>query len=134
LKKISLSGQNPIQIKLSARLEQLNEVILNAIQDIKAIDVVKLDLTKIPDAGAQFFFICHGNSTTHVAGIIDSVQRKVQDLLGLQPNHVEGKEGRQWMLVDYFSTLVHVFTPDKRFYYNLEQLWSDAVVTKYENQ
>lgn len=125
-------GQNPIPVQTPAHLEQLNDVILEAIRDIKAIDIIKIELTAIPDAGAQFFFVCHGNSTTHVAGIAQSVQRKVADLLGLMPNHIEGKDGRHWMLVDYFSTLVHIFSPEKRFYYNLEELWSDAPITRYE--
>lgn len=123
----------PIPITVAPEIERLNALIVEAIQDLKGIDIVKLDLSGVPDAGAQFFIICHGNSTTHVMGIANSIEKKISEALNTMPNHVEGKDGRHWMLVDYFTTLVHIFSPEKRSYYNLEGLWGDVPSTHYDN-
>jgi ribosome-associated protein len=111
----------------------LNDAIIDAIQDIKGENILKYDLTYLHDAPADFFIICEGNSNTQVKAISDSVHKKVKDKLMLMPNHVEGAQGARWILLDYFSVIVHVFYKETRPYYNLEQLWSDARVTEYQN-
>jgi ribosome-associated protein len=110
---------------------QLNMAIIEAIRDTKGVDIVLLDLTSIPEAGADFFIICTGNSTTHVSGIADKIERQIGELLDIAPAHIEGKEGKSWLLVDYFTTLVHIFSPSNRHIYNLESLWSDAQLTRF---
>jgi len=111
----------------------LNDLIVDAIQDIKGKDIVKFDLRQLEESSTDFFIICHGNSNTQIAGIINNVEKRVYDTLGIRPNHSEGKQSKSWMLVDYFSVVVHVFSKDKREFYNIEDLWSDAAVTSYDN-
>jgi ribosome-associated protein len=131
-----------------AEAEKLNALIIDAIQDVKGLDIIKLDLHEVHDASADFFIICHGNSITQVMGIANNIERRVEAELGISPNHIEGtkvgsvvqdeddlsqSKGRQWILIDYFNVVVHVFSKEKRPFYNLEYLWSDAKVTTYEN-
>lgn len=111
----------------------LNDLIIDAIQDIKGKHIKKLDLRKLEEASADFFIICEGDSTTQVKAIADNVYQRVKDELGLLPSHREGVLGAKWVLVDYFDTVVHVFHPETRAFYDLDDLWSDAKVTEYEN-
>lgn len=111
----------------------LNDLIIDAIQDIKGKHIKKLDLRKLDDASADFFIICEGDSTTQVKAIADNVYQRVKDELGVLPSHREGVLGAKWVLVDYFDTVLHVFHPETRAFYDLDDLWSDADVTEYEN-
>ncbi len=109
------------------------DIIIDAIQDVKGKNIVKLDLRHIEDSPTNFFIICEGDSTTQIRAITDSVSRKVRENLGVNPSRREGVDGAKWILVDYFNTVVHVFYPETREFYELEELWGDAHVTQYEN-
>ncbi|MCB0688859.1 MAG: ribosome silencing factor [Saprospiraceae bacterium] len=111
----------------------LVEIIIDAIRDIKGKRITKLDLSKIDDSPSDCFIICEGDSNTQVKALADNIQKKVLDESGLRPNHVEGTGNAKWVLVDYFSTIVHIFHPETRAFYELEDLWSDAKITYYEN-
>jgi ribosome-associated protein len=117
--------------KASISQETLNDAIIEAIQDVKGKQIVKLDLRKIHDAPVSYFIICEGTSNTQVKAIADTVQKQLKDKLGVFPSRVEGSPGAQWILVDYFDTVVHVFYPETREFYDLEGLWDDAFVTTY---
>ena len=111
----------------------LNETIIDAIQDIKGKNILKLDLRELADAPTDFFIICEGDSTTQIRAISENISKKVRDELGIRPFHKEGVQGSRWILVDYFDTIVHVFYPETREFYELEDLWSDAESTEYQN-
>jgi ribosome-associated protein len=114
-------------------IEEFNNLIVDAIQDIKGKELIKLDLRHIDDAPTDFFIICQGESTTQVRAISQNIEKRVKEEMNTKPYHVEGILGSKWVLVDYFTTVVHVFYPETREFYNLEDLWIDAVVTRYEN-
>lgn len=118
----------------STTLQPLNAAIVEAIQEVKGLDIVQLDLTHLKDASADFFIVCSGTSTTHVMGIVDRIEKLVSEKMNVRPAAIEGKIGRSWVLVDYFSVMVHVFTPDKREMYDLEDLWNDAKVTRIDDE
>ena len=90
----------------------LNHWIIDAIQDIKGKNIVKLDLRSLDDAPADYFIVCEGDSSTQVKAISDNIGRKLRDKLGIHPNHTEGMDGAKWILVDFFDTVVHVFYPE----------------------
>lgn len=113
--------------------DDINDIIIDAIQDIKGKNIVKLDLRELDDASTDFFIICEGESTTQVGAIANSVKRKLREEIGLHVWHHEGERECTWVLLDYFDTVVHIFYPEKRAFYNIEDLWSDARVTEYEN-
>ncbi len=112
------------------QLEQLNHAIVEGIRDKKGKKIIQLDLRKL-DGPADFFIICEGDSNTHVKAITDSIYKKVKDELETAPSHTEGSGNSKWILMDYFNTVVHVFHPETRDFYELEHLWSDAKVTEF---
>ena len=118
-------------VKKTYTTEELNEIALEAVLDLKAEGIVKLDLRKLDEAPSDFFIICQGNSDTHVRSIADNVEHEIKKQTGQLPNHVEGLTNGRWALLDYFNIVIHVFHPEARHYYKLEELWNDAIVTQY---
>ncbi|MCB0515359.1 MAG: ribosome silencing factor [Bacteroidetes bacterium] len=106
----------------------LGELIVEGIEDKKGIKIVRLDLRDISDAVCNEFIICEGTSTTHVNAIADSVTDKVKKESGEMPFSMEGMRQGEWVLVDYVDTVLHIFTHEKRNFYQLEDLWSDAKI------
>lgn len=111
--------------------EVLNQWIIEGIRDKKGKNIVQLDLRHLDDAPADFFIICEGDSNVHVKAIADSVYSKVKEEVYAMPFHTEGSMNARWVLMDYFNTVVHVFYPETRMFYELENLWSDAKVTEF---
>jgi ribosome-associated protein len=109
----------------------LNDLIVEGIRDKKGKNIVQLDLRKLGDAPADFFIICEGDSNTHIKAITDSIHKKVKEELQTNPSHMEGSGNSRWILMDYFDTVVHVFYPETRQFYEIENLWSDAEVTEF---
>jgi ribosome-associated protein len=97
---------------------------VRAALDKKAGDVVVLDLRDTP-AFTDFFILCSGQSQRQVKAIADGVEDALRTAK-VRPSHVEGYERAEWVLMDYFSFIVHVFTPQTRAFYSLERLWGDA--------
>jgi ribosome-associated protein len=97
---------------------------VRAALDKKAGDVVVLDLRDTP-AFTDFFILCSGQSQRQVKAIADGVEDALRTAK-IRPSHVEGYERAEWVLMDYFSFIVHVFTPQTRTFYSLERLWGDA--------
>lgn len=112
--------------------EQLNEIIIDAIQDIKGSGIVLLDLRHLEEAPTDYFIICEGESNTQVSAISSNITRRLKEELMLPPNHVEGTTNSTWICLDYFNTVVHVFYTKTRAFYELEDLWGDAKLTSFE--
>jgi len=124
---------NKVKIEKSSDLlekETLN-VIIDAIHDIKGKNVLKLDLREISDRPADFFIICEGDSSTQVKSIADNIQKRTKQDLNLRATHVEGTKNATWILLDYFDIIVHVFYPETRQFYELEELWGDAKISEH---
>jgi ribosome-associated protein len=97
---------------------------VKAALDKKAMDVVVLDLRHTP-AFTDFFLLCSGQNTRQVQAIADAVEDTLH-AAKVRPSHVEGYERAEWILMDFFTFIVHVFTPQTRDFYSLERLWGDA--------
>jgi ribosome-associated protein len=97
---------------------------ITAALDKKALDLVVLDLRK-SQAFTDFFIICTGSNTRQVQAIADAI-RSVLVKRGTKPTLVEGETRAEWLLIDYFDYIFHVFTPATREFYGLERLWGDA--------
>lgn len=113
--------------------EDMNDLIVDAIQDIKGKNILKLDLRKLEDAPADYFIVCEGDSNTQVKAIAGNINRRVRDEAFIRSSHIEGMDTGQWVLVDYFNTLVHIFHRETRDFYQIEDLWSDAKTIEYQN-
>jgi ribosome-associated protein len=120
--------------KVSIDSKQLSQVVAQGMLEKKAVDVIILDLRKVKSAVTDFFVICSGNSDTQVDAITDSVEEEVYKRLGQDPWHKEGKENREWILLDYVDVVAHVFKKDRRQFFALEDLWGDAEVIKVDAQ
>ena len=107
--------------------------VVTAMQDKKAKSIVSLDLRKITDSVSQYFVICQAPSATQVDAIYNNVLEQVQKNCELKPFHREGYENSEWILIDYFDVVVHIFRDDIRSFYKLEELWADAVLKEYES-
>jgi ribosome-associated protein len=113
----------------SAQSEELNNLVVEAIQAIKGKGIVIIDLRKLHDAPTDFFIICEGESNVQVRAITDSIYRKLKENIQTTPSHLEGGLASTWVVMDYFDTVVHVFYRETRSFYDLEDLWSDGIRT-----
>ena len=93
--------------------------------DRKALDIVQLDLRGIIGY-TDYFVICSGRSDRQTKAIHDAIYQGMKSEHGLLPRRVEGLTQGRWILMDYLDVVVHVFTPETREYYRLEQLWGEA--------
>jgi ribosome-associated protein len=112
----------------------LNATIVEALQNIKALDIVEIDLRQVKDASTDFFIVCTGTSTTHISGIADRVEKEVAEKLDILPANIEGRQGKTWILVDYFTTVIHLFSAEKRQLYSIEKLWNDGIQTRHQSE
>ena len=111
----------------------LKEAIVKGMQEVKASDIVCVDLRKIPSAVTDFFVICHGNSSTQVEAISRAIAETTLRDINQKPWHQEGKTNAEWVLLDYVDVVAHVFYSDAREFYNIEGLWGDAQIEKIED-
>tara|TARA_B100001964_G_scaffold237366_1_gene300782 strand:+ start:160 stop:546 length:387 start_codon:yes stop_codon:yes gene_type:complete len=109
--------------ELSALPEAIRASVLAA-QDKKAMDVVVLDL-RSGTAFTDFFVICSGQHPRQVKAIAESIEERLRRH-GARPTVVEGAGRAEWILLDFFDFVVHVFTPEVRDFYELERLWGEA--------
>ncbi|MEM9052634.1 MAG: ribosome silencing factor [Bacteroidota bacterium] len=112
---------------------QLSEHALEAIDEVKGKEVLSIDLRKIPNSVSDYFIICHGTSDTHVKAIARSVEKHLYLEIGENPLNKEGTDKADWILLDYFNVVVHIFKEEARRFYNLEKLWADADVKELEH-
>ena len=102
------------------------KTIIHAIQEKKGEKIISLDLRKIPEAVADFFIVCEASNNTQLKAIADSVEFEVKKNCGELPYKHEGRQGEQWILIDYVNVVVHIMLPEPRKFYGLEEMWSDA--------
>lgn len=119
------------KIRKTSPTELLKLTIIEAMQNRKAHDISCLDIKKTMEGVADYFIICHGDSTTQVNAIADNVQKEVYEKTGQKPYKTEGERNAVWIIVDYVDIVVHIFHRDNRAFYQIEEMWSDAPVEKY---
>jgi ribosome-associated protein len=100
------------------------DLVLQAADDVKAREMVALDLRGLNDA-TDWFVIASGTSDAHVRGIAQAVLQRL-DAAGVRAHHVEGLQTGRWVLLDFVDVVVHLFHPEARAFYQLERLWNDA--------
>jgi len=105
--------------------EELASAIAELASDRKALDIVQLDLRGMIGY-TDYFVICTGRTDRQTKAIHDAIHQRLKDDHGILPRRVEGLTQARWILMDYLDVIVHVFTPETREYYRLEQLWGEA--------
>jgi ribosome-associated protein len=112
--------------------------LLDAVKDgmieKKAQNIVIIDFQKTYNSITDFFIICEANSVIQVNAIKDSVEEFTIKLTNQKPKHIEGVENSEWIILDYFDVVVHIFQKQAREFYKLEELWADAGITKVDHK
>ena len=106
------------------------DCIMDSIRERKGKKITLIDLSDIESAAASNFIICEGTSTTQVSAIADNIREQLLEQRRIKPYNYDGYASSQWIVIDYGDTLVHVFLPDVRCRYNLEEPWNDARITE----
>ena len=105
--------------------------IIDVMRDAKGNEIISLDLQRIESAICKYFIICTGTSSTHVNSIESKIKKVISQEFGEKPSHCEGNETGEWILMDYYDIIVHVFQEQTRAFYNIEEFWGDAKLTQY---
>lgn len=111
--------------------EKINliDLITEGIRDRKGRNITHIDLSNIESSGANHFIICEGTSSMQVSAIADSVREYLLNNADIKPYNYDGYRNSQWIVIDYGDVFVHIFLPEVRQRYNLEELWNDAKIT-----
>ena len=107
--------------------EKLCKLVVNSLEDVKAKDIVILDVRKMTSV-TDYMIVASGTSIRHVKALADAAEERSREA-GHRPTGVEGGEGSEWVLLDLQDVLVHVMLPRAREFYNLEKLWSPSLAT-----
>ena len=102
--------------------KQLSDLVVNALEEVKAKDIVRLDVRNMTTV-TDYMIVASGTSSRHVKGLSDAVFEKSKEA-GHRAAGIEGTAGGEWVLLDLGDVLVHVMLPKIREFYNLEKLWS----------
>lgn len=122
-----------MQFKYLLMTQSIEELIIEGIRDRKGRDITVVDMSAIEAAPVSKFIIAEGTSTMQVGAIADSVRDYLLEHGRIKPYNYDGYGNSEWIVVDYGEVMVHVFVPDARRRYCLEELWSDALITDIPN-
>lgn len=111
----------------------LTEIAIYGIQEKKGNDIVRLDLRALDSAVSDFFIVCNADSSTQVKAIANSIEDEIYKKTKTNPWHKEGLENAEWVILDYFDIVIHIFKTDKRDFFGIEDLWGDAETTAYKS-
>jgi len=122
-----MSSQAPVPADKAEAIDSqaLADRVARIASDRKAMDIRVIDLRGIVGY-TDFFVICSGNTERQTKAISDAVHRELKDEEGLIPRRAEGAREARWILLDYLDCVVHIFTPEAREFYRLENLWGEA--------
>lgn len=109
-------------------------LIIEGIRDRKGKHITIVNLEGIDSSSASRFIICEGSSTMQVSAIADSVRDTLMRDADIKPYNYDGYRNSQWIVIDYGDIFVHIFLPEERRRYNLEELWSDASITELPDE
>jgi len=118
---------------IKEKTKSISDVIINGIQEKKGHDIVRLDLRNLKSSVSDYFIICHAESANQVKAIADSVEHEMTLHFNEDPWRKEGFSTAEWIVLDYFDVVVHIFKKDKRQFYGVEELWGDAEIKNYKS-
>lgn len=110
------------------------DLVVKGMLEMKASQIAVLDFANVTNAVADYFIVCSGGSDTQIDAIADSVEDEVYKVTNSNPWKKEGKENKEWILIDYGNVVVHIFRNDRREFYALEKLWGDADISYIDEE
>lgn len=114
------------------QIEKLVNAIVEGMQEKKANNIVTINLDKLTNSVTSYFVICEAESTTQVDAIADSVEEYARKKMEEKPISREGFSSAQWILLDYFDVVVHIFQKEYRDFYRIEDLWGDGEIKRID--
>lgn len=122
-----------VKNKIAQESTSISEFAIHGIQEKKGNDIVRLDLRNIHSSVADYFVVCHAESSTQVKAIAQSVEDEIFKALKLDTWRKEGQQNADWIILDYVDVVVHIFKTDKREFYGIEDLWGDAEMQSFKS-
>jgi len=116
------------------RLNKYVKTVVEGIQEKKGLNIRVVDLNGIDDTICNYIVICEGRTPTQVSAIAESVGDMMREKRDTRPIAVEGQRNSLWIAMDYADIMVHVFVPECRQFYDLDNLWEDADFVDIENE
>ena len=107
------------------KITNLKKIIISTLDSNKALDIISIDL-KNKSSMADYMIIASGTSSRHIQALSEQVLEKLKNN-GVKDSRIEGKDSREWKLVDGIDLIVHIFHPEKRKFYELEKMWSELI-------
>ncbi len=114
--------------------KQLLDNIISGIREKKGQNITTIDLKGIPGVICDYFVVCEGSVPTQVAALAESVEHTVKKNTQEAPIRVQGHQLAEWIAIDYGDVMVHIFVPEMRDFYNIDNLWSDAKIETLPNE
>lgn len=108
--------------------------IVKGIQEKKGRRIRVVDLRKIDESICNFMVVCEGNSPNQVAAISDSVEECARKERKLKPGFIDGLSNGVWVVMDYYDIIVHIFLPEERAFYDIENLWEDGKIEEIADE
>jgi ribosome-associated protein len=122
-----------VKSKIAQESTSISELAIHGIQEKKGNDIVRLDLRNIHSSIADYFVICHAESSIQIAAIAQSVEEEIYKALKIDPWRKEGMQNADWIILDYVDVVIHIFRTDKREFYGIEDLWGDAEMQSFKS-
>lgn len=123
-----------MRVKQKTEDDKIINYIIEGIKEKKGKEIVSIDLSKLENAECRHFIICHGDSNTQINAIAHWVEKVMEDKRNEKVWRKQGLENSQWILLDYVDIVVHIFLKEFRDFYNLENLWGDGSLSRFENE
>ena len=122
-----------MSVLIETELEAIVENIIEGIRNKKGQEIVCINISALKNSVCNNFIICHGDSSTQVNAIAQGVEQAMEENMNEKVRRKQGYENSQWIVLDYIDVVVHIFQKEYRDYYNLENLWADGKVIRFDN-
>lgn len=123
-----------LMTKQKKEAEMLSKIAVEAIRSKKGRQVTLIDFDGVEGSLFEYYLLCTANSPSHVDALADEIEKQVKELTGISPRRVEGLQNCQWVLLDYFDVIIHVFLAETREFYNMEAMWKDVKQIHFEDE
>lgn len=112
----------------------LAEIAVKAIQSKKGRQITMIDFDGVEGSLFEDYVLCTANSPSHVDALADETEKQIKEITGISPRRVEGLQNCQWVLLDYFDVVIHIFLAETREFYNIEAMWKDVKQVHYQDE
>ena len=112
----------------------LAEIAVKAIQSKKGRQITMIDFDGVEGSLFEYYVLCTAHSPSHVDALADETEKQIKEITGISPRRVEGLQNCQWVLLDYFDVVIHIFLAETREFYNIEAMWKDVKQVHYQDE